>query len=469
MDSKQQSGNKRLPQDAVLTSLQIKNFKGIEDSGRVEFKPLTILTGKNSSGKSSIMEALALLAQATRLAGPLVTDSRPLPSVLQYGEFVSFPSNWAEYLTYGKDPNRSISFEVHARPSKASLQRLGPLGEKRSIGYAYSYNAFTQECSSSVFLEDSKVIEVTKSKTGSSSYQTLMRWEGDTPRVPSDLVRGIPSVSSPESILDPRCFDLPSSLPGHENVTHFALTTSQLAKAIVTDMHDYLSRTYLISALRGRVEPGITLRVPTHGAPPTWVGEDGRYLMQILSLCFSRGEHSAKSEDINEWSKRFGLGKITAGWRGGDRLGSDFEDPDLRTHLELALASGGSRQILSIITQIFWSSPGDVIMIEEPEISLHPESQVLVQDLFATAVKEGKQVICSTHSPFLILALSKVIRNERLSRDEVAIYHVDKRAKESKVKPLQLDQNGFVTGWIPSYLKIEDELFDEWAESIEKA
>lgn len=129
----------------------------------------------------------------------------------------------------------------------------------------------------------------------------------------------------------------------------------------------------------------------------------------------------------------------------------------------MALASGGSRQILSVITQIFWSSPGDVIMVEEPEISLHPESQLLVQDLFATAVKDGKQIIYSTHSSFLILALSKVIKSAHLSTDDVALHHVDRGDQGVKVRRLHLDQNGFVTGWIPSYLKIEDELFDQWA------
>jgi hypothetical protein len=32
--------------------------------------------------------------------------------------------------------------------------------------------------------------------------------------------------------------------------------------------------------------------------------------MEILSLCFSSGEHSEKAGKINEWSRRFGLGKI---------------------------------------------------------------------------------------------------------------------------------------------------------------
>lgn len=107
-------------------------------------------------------------------------------------------------------------------------------------------------------------------------------------------------------------------------------------------------------------------------------------------------------------------------------------------------------------------------MIEEPEISLHPESQVLLQDLLAEAIRDGKQIICSTHSPLLILALSTVIKNRRLSKDDVALYDIEKEKKGTAAKSLQLDDSGFVKGWIPSYIKVEDKLFREWAERLKE-
>jgi predicted ATP-dependent endonuclease of OLD family len=105
---------------------------------------------------------------------------------------------------------------------------------------------------------------------------------------------------------------------------------------------------------------------------------------------------------------------------------------------------------MTIITQLFWSEPGDLIMIEEPETSLHPEFQVLLQELFAEAVRDGRQIVYSTHSPFLILALSRVIGKGILSRDDIAIYHVEKGDRGTKVKQLRLNDRGFVSGWIPT-------------------
>jgi predicted ATPase len=147
-------------------------------------------------------------------------------------------------------------------------------------------------------------------------------------------------------------------------------------------------------------------------------------------------------------------------------LGADFVDPTLRTAFDINSASYGSKQLLTIITQIFWSKSGDILLIEEPEISLHPESQALIQELFAEAVAAHKQIICSTHSPSFILSLSRVIGKKRLSKDDVAVYHVEKGAEGTRTRRLELNDRGFVKGWIPSYIKIENQLFDEWAETL---
>jgi len=105
--------------------------------------------------------------------------------------------------------------------------------------------------------------------------------------------------------------------------------------------------------------------------------------------------------------------EIKAGWWGGKNLSSDYIDPELRTRLNMALASQGSRQILTIITQLFWSTPGSVIMIEEPEISLHIEAQLELPPI----------------SEHLILALKPLIVNGELKPEDVAIWHFEKKIK----------------------------------------
>ena len=121
--------------------------------------------------------------------------------------------------------------------------------------------------------------------------------------------------------------------------------------------------------------------------------------------------------------KKFQLPEIHAGWVRRDILESNFKDDVLNVSLNSSLAGLGSRQILSIITQIFWSEPNDVILLEEPELSLHPENQVLLHELFAEAISQGKQIICSSHSPFFILALSRIIKKNSLNLEDIAVHN----------------------------------------------
>ena len=46
----------------MITELTARNFKSWEDTGRLQFAPLTGLFGANSSGKTSILQVLLMLA-----------------------------------------------------------------------------------------------------------------------------------------------------------------------------------------------------------------------------------------------------------------------------------------------------------------------------------------------------------------------------------------------------------------------
>src|SRR5205807_4780674 len=71
--AKQHHGSSVLEMRAI-TEIRVDGFKSISDEQRIEVRPLTILAGPNSSGKSSMMQPLLLLKQtleASYDAGPL--------------------------------------------------------------------------------------------------------------------------------------------------------------------------------------------------------------------------------------------------------------------------------------------------------------------------------------------------------------------------------------------------------------
>lgn len=91
------------------------------------------------------------------------------------------------------------------------------------------------------------------------------------------------------------------------------------------------------------------------------------------------------------------------------------------------------------------ASPGDLLMVDEPELNLHPENQRRVARLFARLVNLGIKVFITTHSDYIIKELNTLImlnhdkphlkriaeregygKDELLSSDKVKVYIAEK-------------------------------------------
>jgi ABC-type multidrug transport system ATPase subunit len=55
------------------------------------------------------------------------------------------------------------------------------------------------------------------------------------------------------------------------------------------------------------------------------------------------------------------------------------------------------------------AQPGDLLMVDEPELNLHPENQRRVARLFARLVSIGIRVFITTHSDYIIKELNTLI------------------------------------------------------------
>lgn len=84
-----------------MKSLRIQNIRSIADSGEILIKPLTFLLGRNSSGKSTVLRTLPLLAQSVK--------TRSNAPILWYGDLVDFGSASEVISTFARDENIEIS------------------------------------------------------------------------------------------------------------------------------------------------------------------------------------------------------------------------------------------------------------------------------------------------------------------------------------------------------------------------
>jgi predicted ATPase len=444
----------------MITQISIINFKSIKKIEKMQLKPLTLLTGVNSSGKSNIMEAVSFFAQAARLRKTRSHDFNiNLKTTFTYGDTRRYPANLQDFIVHKKDSSKLVTITVNLQPKEPLVgQLLDLMGAKhtsvfqgrvyrrkiRSIGYSYSFRLSDSFYRQRIFLNRLPFISI----EGQEHHRKIVspkKFSGET------------VDQSPQFIFDWMVFQARKS----NKELDLYLDISRL---ILRTILDQMEKTYFMSGERGILEPERPPPIQQESIS-SWVGARGENLFEILSRCFTREPEKAAS--IRKWADRFQLNNIRGGF--AERaLEINFRDRQLQTDLNSILAGLGSRQILSLITQIFWSEPESVIMVEEPEISLHPENQVLLHELFSEAITQGKQIICSTHSPFFILALSKIVKKKLLKTDQIAIYEVHKDETGTKIKQLELNKHGFIVSGVPSFMKVEEDLFRDWSKSLEE-
>lgn len=91
---------------------------------------------------------------------------------------------------------------------------------------------------------------------------------------------------------------------------------------------------------------------------------------------------------------------------------SDTPDRNLNVHLTASV-------VKSLSSLVFYfrhlAQPNDFIIIDEPELNLHPDSQRKLARILAKAVKRGFKLMMSTHSDYIIRELNHMIMLTKLS------------------------------------------------------
>lgn len=440
--------------DPMIDRLVVRNFKSIgEDGIDIELKPLTIFLGPNGSGKSSVLESISALSQSVGKGIETNTQGKNLIDIpIVSNIFHKKSKNWLTIEIYvipdDVELNRltnSYNMQRKNNNEKIQIQTKVTLSKDTRIGYSLSYKWETKEYMHIVTRGDQKIAQSEYIKSGEISWNYRLEFP--------DLPLTKPEIG-PDRILVKGLFT-PKLDPGQETVYQ---PSSDIAEEIVKIITDHVNHTiFPISAMRGKInDEDITAVIDfdKETLKILGVGQNGQYLVSILNI-LNNVEYEDIREKIDKWASIFNLKKLSASTRGRGIRGLDYKDDKLDTALNIYMASQGSRQVLPIITQLFWSDPGSIIMIEEPEISLHPDSQEELAKLFVEAIKDEKQIIITTHSTFLPLALGSLIRNKLLNIEDIAIYQFKKNDNGTNAERIEITPTGITKGMI--YYKSREE------------
>ena len=119
-----------------------------------------------------------------------------------------------------------------------------------------------------------------------------------------------------------------------------------------------------------------------------------------------------------------------------------------RTLVSLGDVGYGISQVLPVIASCV-ARRATTLLIEQPELHIHPRLQAELGELFKDAViKQQHQLIIETHSEHLMLRIQKLIRKGELKPDDVSVLYVSRGEDGSNVQQLRLDTDGeFLDPW----------------------
>jgi predicted ATPase len=108
----------------------------------------------------------------------------------------------------------------------------------------------------------------------------------------------------------------------------------------------------------------------------------------------------------------------------------------------------GLTQVLPIIVAALSASSGDILLIENPEVHLHPAGQALMGQFLGDVARAGVQVIVETHSDHILNGIRRSVKAGRLKPEQVAVHFFRPRSSAAaQVLSPQLDVSGGIDSW----------------------
>jgi predicted ATPase len=355
----------------MLSRLGIYNYRSLRDFV-APLERLNLVTGPNGSGKSNVYRALRLLADIAqgRIISSLAREGG-LQSTLWAG-----PESFSRAVLRGEHPVQGTT-----RKQPVSL-RLGFSGEE--FGYAIDLGLPARKPGTTAFAHDPEI-------------KGEWVWNGEQLRPASLLVeRRGPLVRS--------------RAEGGEwaNVTqHLASFDSMMTHCV--DPRNTPETLLLREEMRSwrfydqfRADLEAPARVPQIGTHTPVMSNDGSDLAAALQTILEIGDPQALADSVAD---AFPGSTISISQADG-RFEVEMQQHGLLRPLRAAEFSDGTLRYLLWIAALLTPRPPSLLVLNEPETSLHPDLLPALARLIARAA-ERSQVIAVSHAPRLIAALEE--------------------------------------------------------------
>jgi len=134
-----------------------------------------------------------------------------------------------------------------------------------------------------------------------------------------------------------------------------------------------------------------------------------------------------------------------------------FNTPDLE-EISPFNTGAGTSYLLKLLVMCLCAKPGDVLMVENPEIHLHPGAQSRLGRLFAFLASKGVQLVVETHCEHLINRIRYEVYKKKLKSSDGIIYY--KPDAQSSFIPININDRGHYTNESGEEINFPQGFFD---------
>lgn len=431
-----------------MNSISVRNFKSVIDSGTFELRPLTVLAGVNSSGKSSLLQAMLLLKQTLEagskdtlktIGGPYVVANEPLD------------------LAYGKKRSNVISITLTIDAEEFEDQS--------------DYTRYVDVMDARLSNIELQVDVVANGKSILNGLTCTINYNGDVAPATIQLRRLQKSgnfyaikFSSPLMVGygdNERLKNIDScTLSFHSFLPIFAEWTRKgqadirpivVLKTLEADLTCYLKKYCYIGPQREKPDLARSYDSTTFKN----VGVDGhntRFLYEANKnvKIDGYGDGETLQTLCNTWvCDKMGLARNMDVQRDSNKLYRTIITNNEGLSVDLCQMGFGLSQILPIVVQGLLLHQGETLIVEDPDVHMHPKVQALLVDFFIDLMKHGRKVVIETHSDHIVTRLRRRIADGTVLKEDVNLSFVENSENGSEYRFIDMESDGSFLNELP--------------------